>query len=165
MGGRGASDAKKAGKRTIADVALVNSGHSPADTLIDRHASAEPDRKPHKAVPLLRARLARRGVNRVVPMNRKNRPRGPRRVIIIEGLERRELLSGEPWAPAAKLIGQDLAVAHYPKLTGAGEAVAVIDSGVDYKHPSLGGGFGAGKKVEAGWDFISNDADPMSDTF
>lgn len=97
-------------------------------------------------------------------MNRKNRPRGPRRVII-EGLERRELLSGEPWAPAAKLIGQDLAVAHYPKLTGAGEAIAVIDSGVDYKHPSLGGGFGAGKKVEAGWDFMSNDADPMSDTF
>jgi hypothetical protein len=99
-------------------------------------------------------------------MYRKNDLRGSRsRCVWIEGLERRELFSGEPWAPAAKLIGQDLAVAHYPKLTGAGEAIAVIDSGVDYKHPSLGGGFGSGKKVEAGWDFMSNDGDPMSDTF
>ncbi|MDB5319927.1 MAG: hypothetical protein JWN40_1558 [Phycisphaerales bacterium] len=97
-------------------------------------------------------------------MYRKNDLRGSR-CVIVEGLERRELLSSNPWAPAAKLIGQDLAVAHYPKLTGAGEAVAVIDSGVDYKHPSLGSGLGMGHKVVAGWDFISNDADPMSDTF
>ncbi len=62
-------------------------------------------------------------------------------------------------------MGQDLAVAHYPQLTGAGEAIAVIDSGVDYKHPVLGGGFGSAFKVEAGYDFIDNDADPMSTTF
>jgi hypothetical protein len=74
-------------------------------------------------------------------------------------------MTAAPWAPASKLIGLDQAVAHYPQLTGQGEAVAVIDSGVDYKHPSLGGGFGGGRKVEAGWDFISSDADPMSDTF
>jgi hypothetical protein len=84
---------------------------------------------------------------------------------MFEGLEGRQLMTAAPWVPASKLIGLDAAVAHYPQLTGKGEAVAIIDSGVDYKHPSLGGGFGAGKKVEAGWDFISNDADPMSDTF
>jgi hypothetical protein len=92
------------------------------------------------------------------------RVRKPRRVVI-EKLEERRLMTAAPWAPAAKLIGLDQAVAHYPQLTGKGEAVAVFDSGVDYRHPSLGGGFGSGKKVEAGWDFISGDADPMSDTF
>src|SRR5260221_4392420 len=96
-------------------------------------------------------------------MYRKNDLRGSRSVAI-ESLERRELLPGDPWAPAARLIAQDQAAAHSPQLTGAGEAVAVSDSGVDYKHPSLGGGFGPGHKVEAGYDFISNDADPMSDT-
>jgi hypothetical protein len=87
------------------------------------------------------------------------------RSILIEFLEGRQLLSTTPWAPAAKLIGQDLAVAHYPQITGAGEAIAVIDSGVDYKHPSLGGGLGSAYKVEAGYDFINNDSDPMSDTY
>jgi hypothetical protein len=83
----------------------------------------------------------------------------------MESLEGRQLLSGEPWGAQAKLIAQDLAVANYPTLTGAGQTIAVIDSGVDYKHPSLGGGIGAGYKVIAGYDFQSNDADPMSDTY
>jgi subtilisin family serine protease len=47
---------------------------------------------------------------------------------------------------------------------GAGVRVAVIDSGVDYMHPALGGGIGSGFKVVGGWDFVDNDADPM-DTF
>ncbi|WP_377273632.1 S8 family serine peptidase [Peterkaempfera sp. SMS 1(5)a] len=46
---------------------------------------------------------------------------------------------------------------------GAGVTVAVIDSGVDYTHPDLGGGFGPGHKVVAGYDFVNNDADPMDD--
>ena len=83
----------------------------------------------------------------------------------LESLESRQLLSAEPWAASSKLIALDRAVAHYPTITGAGEAIAVIDSGVDYNHPALGGGFGANYKVEAGWDFQSNDANPMSDTY
>jgi len=43
-----------------------------------------------------------------------------------------------------------------------GESLAMIDSGIDYNHPSLGGGWG--NKVVAGWDFESNDSNPMSDT-
>jgi len=79
-----------------------------------------------------------------------------------EPLEGRQLLSAA-WGQQAKLIGQDLVAQQFPQLTGAGETVAVIDSGVDYNHPSLGGGWG--KKVVAGWDFASNDADPMSSTY
>ncbi|HKB96546.1 MAG TPA: S8 family serine peptidase, partial [Rhizomicrobium sp.] len=80
-----------------------------------------------------------------------------------EVLEGRQLLSGDPWGAQAKLIGQDLVAQQFPQLTGAGESIAIIDSGVDYNHPSLGGGWG--KKVVAGWDFASNDADPMSSTY
>ena len=40
--------------------------------------------------------------------------------------------------------------------TGAGIKVAVIDSGVDYHHPDLGGGFGAGQHVAYGYDFVGD---------
>ncbi|HEY0160018.1 MAG TPA: S8 family serine peptidase [Thermoanaerobaculia bacterium] len=46
---------------------------------------------------------------------------------------------------------------------GRGIVVAVIDTGIDYTHPALGGGFGAGRKVAGGWDFVNDDADPMDD--
>ncbi|KAJ3218462.1 hypothetical protein HDU67_005558 [Dinochytrium kinnereticum] len=57
-------------------------------------------------------------------------------------------------------------------LTGKGIKVAVIDSGVDYLHPALGGGFGPGFKVAYGYDLVGDnysfanpiitpDADPM----
>jgi subtilisin family serine protease len=47
--------------------------------------------------------------------------------------------------------------------SGAGIVVAVLDSGIDYMHPALGGGLGAGFKVAGGYDFINQDADPMDD--
>lgn len=42
-------------------------------------------------------------------------------------------------------------------LSGAGIKVAVIDSGVDYHHPDLGGCFGPGCKVAYGHDFVGDD--------
>lgn len=41
-------------------------------------------------------------------------------------------------------------------LTGAGLKVAVVDSGVDYLLPVLGGGFGKGYKVAQGYDFVGD---------
>ncbi|MCX7014228.1 MAG: S8 family serine peptidase [Candidatus Sumerlaeota bacterium] len=46
---------------------------------------------------------------------------------------------------------------------GEGRTIAIIDTGVEYTHPALGGGFGPGFRVVGGWDFANNDADPMDD--
>ncbi|MGY4767456.1 S8 family serine peptidase [Kribbella sp. CWNU-51] len=48
-------------------------------------------------------------------------------------------------------------------VTGAGQTIAIVDTGIDYTHPDLGGGFGHGHKVAAGYDFVNNDTDPMDD--
>ena len=73
----------------------------------------------------------------------------------LEGLEGRQMLSATNWSTQSQLIGQDLATQNYPTITGAGETVAVIDTGVDYNHPAIAG------KVIAGYNFVENDADPF----
>lgn len=40
---------------------------------------------------------------------------------------------------------------------GKGITVGVIDTGIDYNHPSLGQGFGPGHKVALGHDFVGDD--------
>jgi subtilisin family serine protease len=46
--------------------------------------------------------------------------------------------------------------------TGAGMSIAIIDTGIDYNHPMLGGGGFPNDKVLGGFDFGDNDADPMA---
>ena len=48
-------------------------------------------------------------------------------------------------------------------LTGKGQTVAVIDSGIAFDHVALGRGYGPGYKVVGGWDFAENDARPYDD--
>lgn len=50
-------------------------------------------------------------------------------------------------------------------LTGAGIKVAIVDTGIDYDHPDLGGCFGPGCKVAYGFDFVGdayNAGDPAN---
>ena len=44
---------------------------------------------------------------------------------------------------------------------GQGVSVAIVDTGVDYTHPKLGGGGFPNSKVIGGYDTGNNDADPM----
>ncbi|MBV8520280.1 MAG: S8 family serine peptidase [Acidobacteria bacterium] len=46
---------------------------------------------------------------------------------------------------------------------GDGVRVAIIDTGIDYTHPALGGHFGPGYKVAGGHDFVNDDDDPFDD--
>ncbi len=82
--------------------------------------------------------------------------------IMLDALEPRRLFS--TWGTIPQLVRQDVAATNHPTITGTGEAIAVIDTGIDYNHPNLGGGFGPGFKVEGGYDFVDEDNDPM-DTY
>jgi subtilisin family serine protease len=90
-------------------------------------------------------------------MSTKALPRRKMRLIVTDSLEGRTLFA---WSAYASLIKQDAAASTYASVTGAGQTVAIIDTGIDYTNASLGGGFGAGKKVIGGYDFVDNDADP-----
>src|SRR5215216_1611788 len=82
---------------------------------------------------------------------RQNRNLSP----MIEPLEGRRLLATTPWGAFPQLIDQDLAVANFSQYNGAGQTIAIIDTGVDYTHPALAG------KYLAGHDFADDDNDPM----
>lgn len=41
--------------------------------------------------------------------------------------------------------------------------IGILDSGIDYLHPALGGGIGKNFKVIGGYDFYYGDSDPMDD--
>lgn len=43
--------------------------------------------------------------------------------------------------------------------------LAIIDTGVDYTHPDLGGAMATGFKVAPGWDYASNDGDPTDGSY
>ena len=75
----------------------------------------------------------------------------------IDALESRQLLSAGPWSWQDQQIGLDQVAQNFPAITGAGETVAVIDMGVDYNHPALGGGYG--NKVIDSWNFNTGSSD------
>ena len=48
-------------------------------------------------------------------------------------------------------------------IRGNGQVIAIIDDGIDYTHPDLGGCLGENCKVIGGYDFIDGDADPKDE--
>jgi minor extracellular serine protease Vpr len=65
---------------------------------------------------------------------------------------------------ALAMTGADFAQSELG-LTGAEVKVAVMDTGIDYNHPDLGGG--KGNRVTHGWDFVGdafNASDPANDS-
>ncbi len=69
-----------------------------------------------------------------------------------------------PWVPFAQIIGQDQTFAAYPYLDGGNQTVALVDRGVDYRHPQLGNGTaGPGAKVIGGYNFRDNSYNILDD--
>ena len=77
--------------------------------------------------------------------------RSPARVELLEG---RTLLA---WGAFPQLIDQDLAVSKYPQYNGAGQTIAVIDTGIAYNHPAIKG------KYAGGVDLVTGDGDPYDE--
>lgn len=69
-------------------------------------------------------------------------------------------------ATAIAMTGADAAQSELG-FTGDGVKVAVMDTGIDYDHPDLGGCFGDGCRVFTGWDFVGDayNADPTSPSY
>jgi subtilisin family serine protease len=67
---------------------------------------------------------------------------------------------------ALTMTGADVAQSELG-YTGAGVKVAVMDTGIDYDHPDLGGCFGPGCRVVTGYDFVGDDynADDTSPSY
>jgi hypothetical protein len=92
---------------------------------------------------------------------------------------RRWMLSGLQQLPYVKRIELDARVTKYDEYSnhvigadsvwvkcgaqGDGVLIGILDTGIDYTHPDLGGGFGPGFKVIGGIDFVNGDYDPMDD--
>ncbi|KAH8892794.1 subtilisin-like protein, partial [Thozetella sp. PMI_491] len=70
------------------------------------------------------------------------------------GIGRRDDVQFPSWSPHNQTgVAEAHALGHF----GEGSLVAIVDTGVDYNHPALGGGFGPGFKIEAGYDLVGDD--------
>jgi hypothetical protein len=65
-----------------------------------------------------------------------------------------------PMLRQALALGNALEVRH--AYSGKGVAIAIVDTGIDYTHPMLGGGTFPNTKVIGGYDTGDNDPDPMA---
>ena len=73
------------------------------------------------------------------------------------------LVAGPELYSALAMTGADVAQSELG-YTGAGVRVAVMDTGIDYDHPDLGGCFGPGCRVETGYDLVGDDFNADSDS-
>ncbi|GAB3995569.1 hypothetical protein GCM10029992_13200 [Glycomyces albus] len=69
------------------------------------------------------------------------------------------LPEAEPTEMARATETTNAADAHDRGIDGTGLKIGVIDTGIDYTHPDLGGCFGPGCRVELGTDLVGDDYD------
>lgn len=89
---------------------------------------------------------------------------GVKAVYPVEVVRVPETFTADPeLSTAIAMTGADIAQNELG-YTGAGVKVAVMDTGIDYDHPDLGGCFGPGCRVFTGWDFVGDafNADPSA---
>lgn len=69
---------------------------------------------------------------------------------------------------ASALQMGDVDKLHLLGIKGKGIKIGIIDTGIDYRHPALGAGFGPGKKIAGGYSFVldngtlCNSPDPLT---
>ncbi|KAG0356485.1 hypothetical protein BG005_004590 [Podila minutissima] len=90
------------------------------------------------------------GVIGIYPVRTRKRPKA---------LPLGSLKLTRPTLQSAHVLTGVQAVHAHLGLTGKGIKVGIIDTGIDYKHPALGGCFGPGCKVAFGYDFVGDDYD------
>ncbi|KAI1397252.1 peptidase S8/S53 domain-containing protein [Hypoxylon fuscum] len=74
-----------------------------------------------------------------------------------EGVHQRQTGNSLDYNTAHSMTGVDRL--HPLGIKGKGVKVAVIDTGVDYRHSALGGCFGSGCKISFGYDLVGDDYD------
>ncbi len=92
--------------------------------------------------------------------------------ITLQGLEKLKndprVVSAEPVYLLIQHLRQGIplmrADVYRSSYNGAGTAIAICDTGIDYRHPMLGNGGFPNSKVIGGYDFGDNDADPVPDS-
>lgn len=92
---------------------------------------------------------------------------GVKAVYPVEVIRVPETFTADPeLSTAIAMTGADIAQNELG-YTGAGVKVAVMDTGIDYDHPDLGGCFGPGCRVVTGWDFVGDafNADPSAASY
>jgi hypothetical protein len=92
---------------------------------------------------------------------RHNRP--GRSAFALEALEERQLMAS-PWGKWPTFLQMDKVFEQYPWLNGSGFNVAVVDKGIDYYHPALGGNPATGTvspRIVNVYDYRDNDTTPF----
>lgn len=89
-------------------------------------------------------------------IDKVSRLAGVRAVFPAEEVTLSPIVSNDGMDLAGALETTGAAMAQTLGFNGAGIKIAIIDSGVDYVHPDLGGCFGAGCKVTKGYDYVGD---------
>ncbi|KAL5321272.1 hypothetical protein ACEPPN_012087 [Leptodophora sp. 'Broadleaf-Isolate-01'] len=74
----------------------------------------------------------------------------------VVGNSRFPKITGKDFEPSSALKMSEVDRVHALGIKGSGVKIAIIDSGIDYTHPSLGTGYGLGNKDIGGYAFIGN---------